>query len=80
MNATILDNEIAVTYHDCLASIGREFLHFSITGWDDVKKIKGKVLLYNGKKFVFSGWNSDNMTCCFVHIPGVTGTAKISKK
>lgn len=49
MNATILDNEIAVTYTNRLADVGREFLHFSITGWDEVAKIKKKVLLYDGK-------------------------------
>lgn len=78
MNATISQNEIAVTHTVCG---DREFLSFPIpNGWDDVKPMVKKVLRYDGKTFTFSCWNSDNNTCHFVHIPGVTKVATVCKK
>lgn len=75
MNATISKDEIAVVYS---ARDGREYLTIDIpNGWDDVAKLTKKVLNYDGKKFVFTGWNSDSLKCYFVRTQEV---AKISSK
>jgi hypothetical protein len=80
MNATIAPNEIAVT-HTVRPEVGREFLSFPITGWDEVKKLTKKVLVYDGRKFVFSCWNSDEMYCCFYRmLDGSTRTAQVSRR
>lgn len=64
--ATISTNEIPVVYSD-RPDINREFLTIDVpNGWDDVKKLSKKVLTYKGKKFVFTGWNSDDLKCYFV--------------
>lgn len=64
MNATISPNEVSVVYS---AREGREYLTIDIpNGWDDVKKLTKKVLRYDGKAFVFTGWNSDTLKCYFV--------------
>jgi hypothetical protein len=74
MNATIAPNEISVTY---TLLDDREFLKFPITGWDDVKKVCKKVLLYDNRKFIFSCWNSDYNYCVFYRmLDGSTKTAK----
>lgn len=74
-SATISQNEIAVVYSD-RPDINREFLTIDVpNGWDDVKKLTKKVLNYQGKKFVFTGWNSDDLKCYFVRTSEV---AKIS--
>ena len=66
MKATISPNEISVVYSD-RPDINREFLTIDVpNGWDDVKKLTKKVLNYDGKKFVFTGWNSDDLKCYFV--------------
>ncbi len=39
--------------------IGREFITFDVTGWDEVKKLTKKVLTFDGRDFIFSAWNSD---------------------
>lgn len=39
--------------------IGREFITFDITGWDEVSKLSKKVLTFDGRDFIFSAWNSD---------------------
>ena len=77
MNATIAPNEISIDNHTVVDN--REFLKFSVpNGWDDVKKISKKVLLYDGRKFVFSCWNSDYNYCVFYRmLDGSTKTAKI---
>jgi hypothetical protein len=64
MKATILPNEIAVQY-SLRPDVAREFLSFPISGWDEVKKLTKKVLTYDGRKFVFSCWNSDRMEIVF---------------
>ncbi len=78
MNATIAQNEIAVRFSS-RPDIQREFLEIDIpNGWDDVVKIKSKILLYNGKKFAFVGWNSDSMKCYFARpLFGEIETAEI---
>ncbi len=66
MKAAILPNEIAVT-HTVRPDVNREYLLVSVPeGWDDVKKIAKKVLTYDGRKFTFTGWNSDTLQCYFV--------------
>jgi len=78
MNATIAPNEIAVTY-STRADVDREYLTIDVpNGWDDVKKLTKKVLIYDGRKFTFSAWNSDTLKCYFVRPrSGVAQTAKI---
>ena len=66
MKATVSQNEIAVVYSN-RAEINREFLTIDVpNGWDDVAKLTKKVLRYDGKTFVFTGWNSDDLKCYFV--------------
>jgi len=64
MKATIVPNEIKVE-HNIRPDVGREFLTFDVEGWDEVQKLSKKVLVFNDKKFTFSGWNSDNNQCFF---------------
>jgi len=65
MKATIVPNEIAVVYSH-RPDIAREFLMIQVpNGWDDVAKICRKVLSYGGRKFTFTGWNSDRNECYF---------------
>ncbi len=64
MNATIAPNEIPVT-HSVRSELGREFLNIKIDGWSDVAKISKKVLVFDGRKFTFTGWNSDRNECFF---------------
>ena len=65
--ATISKNEIAVVYSDRRAELNREYLTIDVpNGWDDVAKLTKKVLTYDSKKFVFTGWNSDTLKCYFV--------------
>jgi hypothetical protein len=64
--ATISKNEIAVVYNN-RREINREYLTIDVpNGWDDVAKLTKKVLTYDSKKFVFTGWNSDTLKCYFV--------------
>ena len=66
MKATILPNEISVVYSH-RPDVAREFLTIDVpNGWDDVMKICKKVLSYDGRKFTFTGWNSDRNQCFFV--------------
>jgi len=63
--ATISPNEIPVAYCS-RADVEREFLTVDCpNGWDDVMKLCKKVLVYDGRRFVFSGWNSDTNKCYF---------------
>ena len=44
----------------------REFLTIDVpNGWEDVKTLSTKVLEYQGREFVFTGWNSDHNHCYF---------------
>lgn len=66
MKATILTNDISVVYSK-YPEVSREYLTIDVpNGWDDVKKICKKVLSYDGRKFTFTGWNSDTLQCYFV--------------
>lgn len=79
MKATILPDEIAIQY-SFRPDVQREFLSFPISGWDEVKKLVKKVLLYDGRKFVFSCWNSDRMEIIFYRmLDNSTKTAKLIK-
>lgn len=80
MNATIIQNEIAVDY-SYRPDVQREFLSFDVpNGWEDVKKVCKKILLYDGKRFAFTGWNSDTNKCYFAKPIGIEiKTAKIVK-
>jgi len=63
-NITIDSKEIRADYR--VSTDGRGWLYISVpNGWDDVKKISKKVLTYEGRKFLFSGWNSDRNDCFF---------------
>lgn len=35
------------------------------TGWDEVRVLAGKVLEFEGRTYVFTGWNSDRNVCYF---------------
>jgi hypothetical protein len=40
-------------------------------GWDDVKRLTGRVVLFAGRRFGFTGWNSDRNHAYFVGDPKV---------
>lgn len=66
--ASIASNKIAVS-HTVRPDVDREFLTLNVPdGWDDVKKLTNKVLTYQGRDFIFSGWNSDVNQCYFVRL------------
>jgi hypothetical protein len=66
MKATIEPKEIEVT-HNVREDVLREYLTiYCPNGWDDVKKLTKKVLTFEGRKFTFTGWNSDRNVCYFV--------------
>ena len=78
-NATILNNKIAVTYSH-RPDVGRDYLLIAVKDWDDVKKLKTKVLSYDGHEYVYTGWNSDRNECFFsrgLYKTAVSGTATI---
>jgi hypothetical protein len=63
--ATIVKNEICVI-HQTKTDIHREYLTVDCPdGWDDVKKLTKKVLEYEGRKYAYTGWNSDRNECYF---------------
>lgn len=65
MKATTSQNEIPVEYSN-RPDVGFEYLIINVPeGWDDVKRLTKKVLTYDGRKFTFSGWNSDTLKCYF---------------
>ena len=79
MKASVVPEEFPVTYS---VSGTTEFIQFDVpNGWDDVKKLTKKVLLFDGKKFTFSCWNSDHLYCAFRRQGGVDPlTARIVRK
>ncbi len=62
--ATIVPNEFTVI-HTVSTEVGREFIKFDISGWDEVKKLTKKILIYGGQKYAYSCWNSDHNYCVF---------------
>lgn len=79
MNATLVPNEIPVR-HSVRPDVNREFITFSVpNGWDDVKKVCYKVMLFDGRRFIYSGWNSDRNECFFFRlIDGKTTVASFA--
>ena len=58
-------NEVPVR-HSVRPDVKREFLTIDCpNGWDDVKKLTNKILTFDGRKFAFTGWNSDRNECFF---------------
>lgn len=65
MNATVCQNKIEVR-HSIRKDVNREFLAIAVpNGWSDVQKISRKILLFDGREFAFTGWNSDTLECYF---------------
>lgn len=63
MNAKIENNLIAV--HPSQNENGKWLTIDIPNGWDDVKKISKKVLVFDGENYTFTGWNSDTLRCYF---------------
>lgn len=54
------------------------WLQISIpNGWDDVCKIRKRVLSYEGRTYTFASWNSDTLLC---HFKASTNVATFVKK
>lgn len=52
--------------HAIRPEVNLEFVAVDVpNGWDDVKKITNKVVLFDGRKFCWSGWNSDRNEAFF---------------
>lgn len=81
--ASLSPDEIAVRYSS-RPDVGQDYLTFDVpNGWDDVKRICKKVLLYSGRRFTFRGWNSDRNECffsCLTSDNAPADTAKILRK
>lgn len=61
--ATIAKNEIAVLPSE---NENGKWLTVEVpNGWDDVKKLTKKVLIFNNERYTFTGWNSDTLRCYF---------------
>lgn len=56
--ARVMKGELPVLRH-IPAADGKEWLYFQITDWDDVAPYVRKVIEFEGRKFVWSCWNSD---------------------
>lgn len=59
-----MQNEIAEISKNQIAVIPSESRPDYLTvscpaGWDDVKKISRKILVFRGQNYAFTGWNSD---------------------
>lgn len=62
--ATVFPEEIPVRF-SARPDVGRDFVTLSFEGdyeelWKQVSKVSKKVLTYDGRKFTFTGWNSDS--------------------
>ena len=81
MKATVSLDEVPVRYSS-RPDVGRDYLTIDCpAGWDDVKKICKKVLVYEGRRFTFTGWNSDRNECFFVApLGGSQPVAKIVRR
>jgi hypothetical protein len=79
MKATNDPKEVAVR-HSIREDVGREFLTVDCPeGWDDVKKLVKKVLTFEGRKFAYTGWNSDRNEAFFARpLDGTVVFARIS--
>ena len=73
---SVCSNEMPVIYSE-RPDVGRDFLRIEVpNGWDDVKVLARKVLKYDGRRFTFTGWNSDRNECFFCAPHG--GSAKVA--
>jgi AAA+ superfamily predicted ATPase len=62
--ATVMNNAIPVKYVN--NDNGVSWITVDApNGWDDVKKICKKVLVFDGKPHKFTGWNSDRNVAFF---------------
>lgn len=83
MNEVIIAKDRIAVTHTIRTDVNREFLTIDVpNGWEDVKQLTKKVLIFDNREFVFSGWNSDSYKCYFYRM--LTGeneslTAKISR-
>ena len=59
MNATLRNDLLPVRH------TGRNLELDVPNGWDDVQKLVGKVLEFEDRTYVFTGWNSDRNVCYF---------------
>jgi len=70
MNATVIPNEIPILRHHTDKD-GTGWLYIKIEdqdgdgGWTDVKRNYRKVLEFEGRKYTWSCWNSDDMYSVF---------------
>ena len=62
--AKIAKDEIPVTY-SVSRDVNLEFLRIQTEGWDEVKKLTKKVLLFEGRRFTRSGWYSNTNEAFF---------------
>ena len=76
MNATVSDL-IPVTFND-RADMGKWLTVACPNGWDDVKKLTKKVLVYNGETYVWRSWNSDRNESYFIQSNEVANIRKRS--
>ena len=68
MTTAKLSKEIVVR-HSVRPDVNREYLEVDCpNGWDDVKKLTAKVLLFDGRRFAWTGWNSDRNVSYFVRL------------
>lgn len=52
--------------HSVRPDVGREFLTVDLPdGWDSAKALLHRVLIYDGREFVWTGWNSDRNEAFF---------------
>jgi hypothetical protein len=59
MKANFIQDEFAVE-HTVRPDVGREFIKWNVPGgWAEIQKLVKKVVMYDGRKFVWSCWNSD---------------------
>lgn len=66
MNATIAPEQITIRAHTVRPDVDREFLTIDVPGgWDEVQHMTKRVLVYDGRSFAFSGWNSDQNVAYF---------------
>ena len=65
--AEIVANKFTVTRHSVDQESRREYIEIAVPNlWDDVKQIHHRVLMFDGREFTFSGWNSDTARSYFV--------------
>jgi hypothetical protein len=63
--AILAENEVQV-HHSVRPDVNREFLVVECpNGWPDVAKLVNKVLLFEERRFIYTGWNSDRNECFF---------------